>query len=384
MKIAYFIDTVVPSKRANTVHVMKMCQAFQTLGCDTTLYCDMDAQNTPTDSILERYAVTTPFSIERVQIGHFLQKHGHRFALMVSAYKKSKQAKDFDVAYSRSAYALFFLKDRHKYILEVHTEPDRLNYQIEKMVISHENCIALVAISQALKQRYLELFPFLKPEKIVVLHDCADDNSHLSTEKAVLENLPGSHPVRIGYIGHLYPGKCMEVLTQVAVKTPSFTYHIVGGTDEWVQKWKAYCMEHGIRNFIFYGFVDNAKVGKYYRAFDIFVLPFSKRVSVGTTKNMDIGQWISPLKLFEGMAYQKAMVVSALPTIQEVLTNGQNAVLVEPDDIDGWVNALTELAENPALRSTLGSEAYRLFKEAYTWEKRAQAIIKILEDNHYA
>ena len=378
------MDTVVPSKRANTIHIMKMCQAFQAKGCDTTLYCDMDAESTPVEEIMRRYAIMTPFQIQRVVLSSFLRANGHRLTFWVSAFKKARIAKEFDIAYGRSAATLFFLKNKYKYIYEIHTEADSLNQMIERSILSHPNCLAVVTISHALKQRYLELFPFFNPDKVIVLHDCADDNTHLTTETAELVNLPGTDPIHIGYVGHLYPGKCMEVLTKVAAKTTNFTYHIVGGTDEWVQKWKNYCYEHKINNFVFYGFVENAKVGEYYRAFDIFVLPFSSHVSVGTTKTMDIGRWISPLKLFEGMAYKKAMVVSALPTIKEVLTDGETARLLDPEDIDGWVNALTELAQNPEQCSKLGEKAYRLFKEEYTWEKRVSTIIRYLEENGHA
>ena len=379
MKIAYFIDTVIPSQRANTVHVMRMCQALKRNGHEVVLVCDKDKEYS-IDSIWKQYGIDERFNLVQIKLPSFIRNHGHRFSNVISAKKKAYAVRDYDYAYGRSAYSLFFLKEKKRYIYEAHNEPDALNRFFEKRILQHKNCKGLVVISQSLKRRYMELFPFIEEHRITVLHDCADIDETDCNNKVELHNLENTKAIKIGYLGHLYPGKCMEILSQVALRCKDLTFHVVGGTSEWVIKWKEYCLKRGIDNIVFYGFVNNSEIGKYYRAFDISILPFSKSVFLGTKKAMDIGRWISPLKLFEAMSYKKPILVSKLPTIEEVIEDGYDGLLADPDDINEWVNKLYYLVENTSVRETLGMHAYTKLKNDYTWQKRASKICDLLEE----
>ncbi len=377
MRIAYYIDTVIPTQRANMVHVMKMCQAFSDLGHTVTLLCDGSQKIPELDRIRKQYAVTDRFEIQTAYIPTLLRKYGHRLGAYYGAYKKAQVTVNCDCAYSRSAVSLYFARNRVRYVYETHMEPDLLNKQIERKILSHRNCVALVVISMALKKRYLELFPFLKPEFITVLHDAADIPRRDSCTKAELQTQDDA--VKIGYIGHLYPGKCMETLLPLAKRCPQYRFHIVGGTDEWVTHWKAQSHKEQTDNLLFYGYVDNSKVENYYHAFDIMILPFSKNIRIGKGKLTNIGKWISPLKLFEAMAYGKAIIVSRLTTIEEVLVDGEDCVMVEPDDIGQWAKKLERLCEDAALQKRIGNAAREKLEREYTWLERARKAASLFE-----
>ncbi len=78
----------------------------------------------------------------------------------------------------------------------------------------------------------------------------------------------------------------------------------------------------------------------------------------------------SPLKLFEYMAAGKAIVASNLPAIREILTHDVNAVLVTPGDADALAAGICRLADDGALRETLGGAARAAVAE-YSWDRRA-------------
>ena len=377
MKLAYFMDTVVPSTRANTVHIMKMCQAFRGIGVDVTLYCDSDGKDVSDEAIWKQYGIHTPFAIQRVAIPNWIRKYGHRFANFVSARKKLRQMDGCDAAYGRSLYALCGMPEDIPFLYEAHTEPDRINRQFERHLFKKRNFRGLVVISEMLKKRYLTLYPFLDEKSVHVLHDGADlpcDNG----ETAQLLPLTEENDAAIGYVGHLYPGKCMEILIPLAARCKQWTFHVVGGTDEWIGKWREQCEKQAIGNIRFYGFVENSRVAGYYRAFDICLMPFSKNIYLDKRKSIDIGSWISPLKLFEAMAYEKAILVSRIPSIEEVLTDGENCVMADPENIDDWVQKLQALASAPSERARLGKQAFHLLESSYTWEKRARAVCELI------
>lgn len=377
-KINYYFDTDISLINASIVHVMKMCQGFAKNGCDVTLYCTGDPDTVDLNSIFQEYGIDTPFEVKMAKIPGALVKHGHRLAHWYGAWQKAGMEAKEGFAYARSMMALFFLKGKVPFVFESHVEPDVVNRQIERRILRHKNCRGLVVISQALKNRYLELFPFFPEEKITVLHDAADLDDSGSEKKAKLRG--SDTGMNIGYVGSLFPGKCMETLLPLAKASPAYRFHIVGGTEYWVNYWREIAAEQKIDNVEFYGFVDNCALGDYYRAFDLCILPFSRKIYINKNKRVDIGQWTSPLKLFETMAYGKPMLVSRLATIEEVMKDREDCVMAEPDDIDDWITKLTELCKDGSLQKKIGATAQAKLRREYTWQERARRAAQLFDE----
>jgi glycosyltransferase involved in cell wall biosynthesis len=83
----------------------------------------------------------------------------------------------------------------------------------------------------------------------------------------------------------------------------------------------------------------------------------------------------SPTKLFEYMAMGKGIVASRLGQIGDVLTDGENALLVEPGDAKGLSEAITRLAEDRELRKELGGRARAAAIARHTWQQNAQGVL---------
>lgn len=64
-----------------------------------------------------------------------------------------------------------------------------------------------------------------------------------------------------------------------------------------------------------------------------------------------------PMAMLEAMAYGKALIVSPVGGIPEFVTDGQEGILVPPDDVDAISQAIAKLAENPNLRRQMGLAA---------------------------
>ena len=115
----------------------------------------------------------------------------------------------------------------------------------------------------------------------------------------------------------------------------------------------------------FTGVVGRDQVASHVAAFDIALNPA-------------VVAYASPLKLFEYLALGKAIIAPAQPNIEEILTDGDNAVLFDPADQYGMAGAIERLSGNAALRRQVGANA-RLTIDAQklTWKANAEQVVKL-------
>jgi len=78
------------------------------------------------------------------------------------------------------------------------------------------------------------------------------------------------------------------------------------------------------------------------------------------------------------MAAGVPTVASDLPSLREVVTDGDNALLVPPDDPDALASAIRRLLVNPGLAERIRRTAFGQV-QAYTWDARATRIIEAFE-----
>ena len=227
----------------------------------------------------------------------------------------------------------------------------------------------LVVISHALKEM---IKSDVSGNKIIVAHDGADliHKNHKAIQTIISDK--NGNRTKVGYIGHLYPGRGIELIFKMASELPDIDFHIVGGTEDDINARK-----RGIKgnNIFLHGFISPSLINNYIRNFDILVMPHKGKVTTSGDKSRDIRQYMSPLKMFEYMASGKPIIASDLPVLREVLKQGRNAILVDPDDTDGWVRAVQYLADDEKARKRIAQQALIDLKQSYTWERRAQRVL---------
>ncbi|QIR06506.1 glycosyltransferase family 4 protein [Salinivibrio costicola] len=371
MKVVYISNAILPSKSANSIHIMKMCQALADNGHEVTLlapnYKDKIEPNV--SDIFRFYGVRDNFILKKLSVPNIKG----RLLLYISGILFFLIKNKFDYVYSRFIYGSIVASIlRLENIYESHA-PICVTNKIERWLFSKligmPSFKRLVVISGTLKRYYLEKYPNISKE-IQVAHDGADPVSDFD-QRAKLEGNPGG--IKVGYIGHLYRGKGIEVIENICDKVPDdIEFHIVGGTAQDVEYWKSKCNSS---NVFFYGFVPQKDVSSYINALDICLLPNQKVVRTFGSKGdigSNIGEYTSPLKLFDYMSHRKAIISSNHEVLCEVL-NTNNCLLVGADDFDAWVLALERLREE-GFRNRLAEQAFRDFSK-YSWKNRAKNIL---------
>jgi glycosyltransferase involved in cell wall biosynthesis len=119
---------------------------------------------------------------------------------------------------------------------------------------------------------------------------------------------------------------------------------------------------------IFAGLIPREEIVDYVAAFDVALQPH-------------VVPYASPLKLFEYMALGRAIVAPATANIREVLSNGEDALLFDPDDASAFGAALEQLCDDAALRERLGRAARAtLERKGFTWADNARRIVALGEE----
>lgn len=382
MKILYISSSKIPSSTANSIHVMKMCDAFARLGHDVCLYARNARSSFGSDmtSVYSMYGVSPKFSVRyrppivpiAKLVGPTTRVQLEKMCTAIYAVFSAVVAR-VDLVYTRNLpgalIASFF---RCSVVFETHA-PEQyrlrlLNSFVRRRLLSPK-IKRIVVITRALRTHYVSNYPELQ-NKVLVAPDSADPIPE-HTKPVRLES--GTGRLKAGYVGHAYPGKGVELIVQLAQRAPSFEFHIVGATKEEVQR-----IGHAAApaNLICHGFVSHASVNRYLLAFDVLLLPNQRAVAgSGGPSAGDISKWTSPLKLFEYMAAQKPIIASDVSALREVLCAERNAILCSPEEPKQWVYALVRLQQSEHLRRKIAENAYNLFKMNYTWKARARRVL---------
>lgn len=373
MKIVYMAGWPIPSRAANAVHVMKMCQAYASSEHDVTLiYPQVDIDNLGEISdVYSHYDVKNNFLMQPIKR---LKGRIGLIIFAITASYKAKKAKA-DVIHSRCLMSAWFAC--HTGIPVIFEKHDSLENQGEitkaifRSLLKKKNFSKLIVISDALKQHISASFQ-IESKDIISAHDGADPFPEYDIASPFEKN---KERTQVGYIGHLYPGRGIDIIGEVARQLTHIDFHLVGGTQEDISHWKNELS--GLNNVYFHGYIPHKETIAYLKKVDILLAPYQKKVS-GYKGEGNTVQWMSPLKIFEYMSTGIPMICSDLSVLHEILTHKKNVFLCAPDKSNEWVDTIRYISENYDEAKTIALEAQREFLETYTWKKRAQFIVKNL------
>lgn len=364
MKVLYVSSSTVPSRAANSVHVMKMCQAIAKLGHDVRLLVlhRPEIEEAEIGDQFEHYGVDRCFEIVAKP---FPSIPGRSLIYGLNAWSESRQWKP-DLAYGRyfPAVAMLGLSgipvayESHERLWD----RGALVQNLGKKLFSRKNFCKLVVISEALKKMYVDE-EMAVSDQIVVAHDGADPARYFVE--------PTRKSFKVGYIGGVYPGRGIEMILECAKRLPNVEFHFVGGMQSDLEGLQVNGVGTNVRC---HGYVPPEKIPELRASFHVLLAPYQKKVAVWGGKG-DTSSFMSPLKIFEYMAAGRPMICSDLPVLREVLDE-DNTLLCDPENTDAWVEAIERLRNDHPLALRLAAKALADFEAYYTWDIRAERILR--------
>ena len=370
MNIVAIAGSTIPSDTANSLQVMKACQALVQLEHQVTLLVPVSttAKNTSID-LQQHYGLQTHFPIE------WLSSSSRRMFTW-DAVRRARTLKA-DMLYTWFPQsAVFGLLSKLPVIFEIHIQPTGFLGPIwHRLFANLRGRKRLVSITRALVELLeRDVHMHLDWDEMVIAPNGVDLERFASLPDPInARRQIGLREARtVMCTGHLYAGRGADLFLALAKSLPQAHFVWVGGRPEDIELWKRRAQTENVSNIAFTGFLPNRDLPLYQAAADILLMPYSRSI-MGSSGTADSANVASPMKMFEYMAAGRPIVSADLPVIREIL-NERNAVFCKPDDVGEWRLAIESLLDNAARRMELGEQARRDV-QGYTWLARAERIL---------
>lgn len=381
MKIGYIHPNPFPTVVANIVQIVQMCRAFAASGNEIKLFVPRNSEfsddATAQAKARELFGDPLPFEVvfvpRRTVLGRMEVLGSVRGTLQ--ALKKHP----VDLLYTRNPWSVPFLKKTGiPFVFESH---DAHLHESSKLIGSllrnwiihtsrHPRMVKLVAISEALVKVWKELG--VAPAKLISAHDAVDlemfEISMTKEEARRIVGIEAGDPIVL-YTGSLKADRGMDLILDAALRLPGMRFVIIGGTEQEADRLRGKAVRLGAQNVLVKGRIPHKEIPAWLAAADILLMMWTWQVS--TIKVC------SPMKLFEYMAAKRLIVGPAFPTVLEVLEDGKEAILFEPDQLEDMISALRQAhvkLDDPSMPEA----AFKKVAAEYTWNARCKRILDSL------
>lgn len=166
------------------------------------------------------------------------------------------------------------------------------------------------------------------------------------------------------YVGRLSEEKGVETVIQVARRLPDVPFKIVGTGPE---ESRLHALAHGFPNIEFVGFRSGDLLAELYAGAMAVLAP--SRVHE-----------IFPLITLEAMSHGKPVVGSGVGGMSEAVEDRVTGLLVAPNDLQAWVEAVMRLAFDEDFRIGLARNARLAAETTFHIKNHRQRVTKAYED----
>jgi len=169
-------------------------------------------------------------------------------------------------------------------------------------------------------------------------------------------------------VARIVPHKGIEHIVEAAKYVPGAMFVIVGD-GPFLPEVKRLVAAFGVEDrVLFQGKVPHRDLPAYYAACDLFVLPSVSRLEA------------FGIVALEAMATAKPVVVTDIPGVREVVTEGVQGLLAEPVNPMNLAAKISELLGDPELRAEMGRRGRQKVEAIYGIEKVADAVEQVYRD----
>lgn len=373
MKITVIAQGSIPAQTANSIQNMKMAGALAGLGNEVRVFAPGTDSSCDWAELASHYGLKDRFEIQWIPIRSFLRRYD--FALRAV---RAAQEWGAELIYTRLPQAATLAAGREiPTIFELHDLPSgTIGPRLLRQFLKAPGALRLVVNTNHLADEIRKRYQLTGKKDFLATAPNGVDlerYAQLPEPRTARKTLRLPEGFTAGYTGHLYAGRGIELILELARRLPSVRFLLVGGRPEDVAQRKQQARD--LDNVHFTGFVPNAELPSYQAACDVFLMPYGHKVA--GSSGVDIAEFTNPLKMFEYLACGRPILASDLPILREIL-NSDNAIILPSGDAQAWVSALQKLHDTPNQRKALGDAGKRTAAQ-FSWEMRAKRVLQGLQ-----
>lgn len=392
LKILYLASARLPTEKAHGFQIMKMCEAFSGFAEVRLIH---PIRHQPPDmrnvdiwdffGLKPTFTVTSLRNVDVVRAENVLPAglfrgvfflHSLLWGLYVALHAQKVKA---HVNYTRDLSIAFWLTRMGlPTVLEAHSVPARARVWLLRRIGSTPSLLRVAALTSYIGDRIATLG--VRPDKIAIVPDAVDLKTFADVpDRPVCRGQLGlsKKAFIVGYIGRFHTigrekgiADLIRALSWLKNRNGgSPNLLCVGGPMHMISAYQELARNEGVpeEHLKFLDRVPHSKIPYWIRSCDVVTIPFPQEEH--------FSYFTSPLKLFEYMAAEVPIVASRLPSLQEILIDERNALLVEPENPEMLARALARLQSDSELAKRLASQA-RKDVAAHTWELRAKDVLE--------
>lgn len=395
MKLAYIINTRLPTELAHGHQTVRMCAAFAAAGAEVLLLYPRRRQTPALGArdIFDYYGVPRTFKareLANIDTIYWLEARLPRFcAVWIHVVQSVLWGSYAAFAAWRAGVAIYYTRDMiiawwltawgMPLVYEEHALPTRRAERLLRALSRRKSLRLTIAVTGFIRNRLIRVG--FRPAAVITLSD--------AVELSLFNGLPDRAACRtklglprtryiIGYVGRFRVfGKeekgILKLIEAAAILARAYDVLVllVGGPHEAAAAYESHARACALpaERLRIVPPVAPYDAPQWMRACDVVTIPWHYTpFSAYAT---------SPLKLFEYMASGTPIIASDLPSLREIVNEGKNAVLVRPGNALDLARGIRRLIENPALGGRLAAQA-RTDVESHTWKKRAERIMRAI------
>jgi glycosyltransferase involved in cell wall biosynthesis len=363
----------MPTEKAHGIQMIKMSEAFASLGVDLEFIVPK-RKNVIEEDVFSYYGVRDIFKIRKIFCLDFIEKWAsfgywlQSFTFLISAVSAFIFLSRKDKLIYTREYLIAFIF--HLLGFDTVYEAHRILLKKKTFFYLVKNIPYIITNSEGTAEEFINR----GFKKVLPLPNGVDlDEFKFKISKEELKNrfsIPQYKKVVL-YTGNFYDWKGTETLIEAAalLQEKDIIVVFVGGREGEVVSKRKEIEDRGLTNILFLGHKNRKEIPYILKSADVLVLPNSP-VSEESIK------YTSPVKLGEYMASGVPIAASDLPSIRAIVSE-KAAVFFTPDDAKGLRNAILKLLDDEEFATDLSSNALGEV-EKYTWETRAEKILKFI------
>jgi len=168
----------------------------------------------------------------------------------------------------------------------------------------------------------------------------------------------------------------LRALPSVVARVPNLIYMIAGGGDDRCRL-EALARELGVtHHVVFAGEISDSELSALYQRSEIFVLPARTVLDVSNPKGEGFG-----IVFLEAMAFGKPVIGPNRGAPVEIIRDGENGLLVDPEDPTSVANALVKLLNEPETARKMGQAGRKTVQTRYSYGMFRGELRRILAES---